>query len=244
MLSIVIPAFNEEKRIERTLRALTSYFKNVDIVVVFDGNDKTPDIVKKFPVNLIVSKERLGKGGAIKKGIIESKGEFVLLLDADMPITVNELKKIVELGRDSDLLILNRKFVNSPKLRIILSKSFRIIVKLFFPSLIKIKDFQAGVKLLRRDKALKILDELIINDYLIDVNLIYSFVRNGFRIKEFFSSYLNDNKYSKISIKIFNIIILMFLSIIKLRVYYSPLRKILDTRFYLKVQNIILRLLR
>ncbi len=48
MLSIVIPAYNEEDRIGRTLEVLTTHFKNNQIIVVFDGNDRTPQVVSKF----------------------------------------------------------------------------------------------------------------------------------------------------------------------------------------------------
>jgi glycosyltransferase involved in cell wall biosynthesis len=244
MLSIVIPAYNEEHRLERTLSVLVNNFRNIDIVVVFDGNDDTPKIARKFPVKLIISKNRLGKGGAIKKGILESSGEFVLILDADMPVTIEEIKKIIDLSKEADLVTVYRKFVNSSYIRIFLSKAFRIVVKLFFPSLIKIKDFQAGVKMLRRDKALEIMNELIINDFLIDVNLIYAFKRRKFSIKEVASNYYNDEMHSKISRSLLKIIILMFLSILKLRIFYSPFKRIIYTKTFVKLQQKILEILR
>lgn len=244
MLSIVIPAYNEEKRIQSSMNRLLSWVpSSTEIVVVFDGNDNTPEVLKNFPVKLYVSKTRLGKGGALKKGIQEATQEKVLLIDADVPITQEDLKKILA-NLDADLIITKRKIVGMPFKRRFLHKAFIILVKLFFPSLAKFSDFQSGVKLLDREKALKLLDELVINDLLFDVNLIYAFKRRHFKIKEVEISYIHDESDSKISRKLIKVIIMMFLSLIKLRVYYSPFRRILYTRTYLKLQDFILRHLR
>ena len=242
MISIIIPAFNEERRIGRTLEKISSTLPNAEIVVVFDGHDNTPEVVKKFPVKLLISESRLGKGGAIKRGINESNFQRVLLLDADFPTTEEELDKI--LSTDADLVIPKRKIVGMPLKRKFLHKGFIIITKIFFPSLAKFSDFQAGVKLVNREKVLDILDELIINDFLFDVNLIYEFKRRHYKVKEVEINYIHDESDSKISKKLIKVIILMFLSLIKLRVYYSPFRKILYTKTYLKAQDYILRKLR
>ncbi|MEM3822326.1 MAG: glycosyltransferase, partial [Saccharolobus sp.] len=181
MISIIIPAFNEEKRIGKTLEKISSTLPNAEVVVVFDGHDNTPEVVKKFSAKLIKSESRLGKGGALKKGINESNFQRVLLLDADFPITEEELDKI--LNTDADLVIPKRKIVGMPLKRRFLHKAFIIITKIFFPSLVKFSDFQAGVKLVNREKVSNILDELIINDLLFDVNLIYAFKRRHYKVK-------------------------------------------------------------
>ncbi|QGA53867.1 glycosyltransferase [Sulfolobus sp. E5-1-F] len=242
MISIIIPALNEERRIGKTLNKISSILPNAEIVVVFDGNDNTPEVVKKFPAKLIISKTRLGKGGALKRGITESNFQRVLLIDADFPITEEELNKI--LSTDADLVIPKRKIVGMPLKRRFLHKAFIILTKIFFPSLAKFSDFQAGVKLLNREKVSSVLSELVINDLLFDVNLIYAFKRRHYKVKEVEINYIHDESDSKISKKLIKVIILMFLSLIKLRVYYSPFRKILYTRMYLKAQDYILRKLR
>ncbi|BBD73532.1 hypothetical protein HS1genome_1921 [Sulfodiicoccus acidiphilus] len=62
MLTVVVPAYNEGERIRETLSQLTSSLRDVEVIVVFDGDDHTPDVVRNYPVKLVVSKERLGKG--------------------------------------------------------------------------------------------------------------------------------------------------------------------------------------
>lgn len=70
-----------------------------------------------------------------------------------------------------------------------------------------------------------------------DINLIYEFKRRGYNIKEVEISYIHDETDSKISRKLFKIIFFMFLSLLKLRVYYSPYKGILKTRAFLKAQD-------
>jgi glycosyltransferase involved in cell wall biosynthesis len=242
MLSIVIPAYNEEKRIDRTLRELMNIFKDAEIIVVFEGDDSTPEIVRKYPVVLEINKKRLGKGGSIQRGIELAKREKVLVIDADLPVPLERLKEIVNIN--SDLIIPYRVIIGMPFKRKFLHNSFKFLVKLFFPSLREFNDFQGGVKLINREKALKVLDELIMNDLLIDVNLIYAFKRRGFNVKEVAVEYIHDETNSKISKKLLKVILLMFLSLIKLRVYYSPFKWVIFTKTYLKVQNWILERLR
>ncbi|MEM4746566.1 MAG: glycosyltransferase [Metallosphaera sp.] len=238
MLTVIIPAYNESHRIQRTLKKLSKFD---DVIVIFDGNDDTPNVVRKFPVRLFISKERLGKGGALKTGISLSKGDRILTMDADFPVSEEDLKKLLE--TDADLVLPKRKILGMPLTRRFLHFSFIRLTKLLFPSL-KFQDFQSGVKLIRRDKALSVMNELIMNDLLFDVNLIYAFRRRGYVIKEVEISYIHDEKGSKISGRLIKVVLLMFLSLIKLRVYYSPFKSILDTRLYRRAQDFILKVLR
>ena len=80
MISVIVPAYNEEKRIEKTLKKLKKENPG-EIIVVFDGDDRTPEIVKKFKnVKLVQFKKRLGKGGAFFKGFEKSMGDVIVLV--------------------------------------------------------------------------------------------------------------------------------------------------------------------
>ena len=92
-LSIVIPAYNEEKLIEVSIKKIISHLKKLrswEIVVTDDGStDETSQIVKKFSkrgVQLIRLKKNLGKGGALKKGVLSARGEYIIFLDADLSV--------------------------------------------------------------------------------------------------------------------------------------------------------------
>ncbi|EWG07696.1 MAG: family 2 glycosyl transferase [Candidatus Aramenus sulfurataquae] len=242
MISVVIPAYNEEKRIDKTLTSLKEMLPHSEIIVVFDGKDNTPYVARKYGVKVLEYGNRLGKGRALKEGIMSSSMEKILLIDADMPVKGEDLKRL--LLTDADLVLPRRKIVGMSKKRRLLHNGFILLTKLLFPSLRDISDFQSGVKLLNREKAISVLDELIINDFVFDVNLIYAFKRRGYKIKEVEISYIVDESDSKISRSLIKVIILMFLSLVKLRVYYSPLKRVLYTRWFLKTQDFLLRKLR
>ncbi|NON61267.1 glycosyltransferase [Acidianus sp. RZ1] len=242
MLSIVIPAYNEEKRIGNAINTLEKWLPSSEIIVIFDGKDKTPEVARLFQAKIYESKERLGKGGAIKEGIRRSTGERIFVIDADIPISKDDALRMI--STHADLVIPKRKIIGMPWKRRFLHGSFIFLVKLFFPSLANISDFQGGAKVLNGNKAKNVLDEIIINDLLIDINLIYAFKRRKYKVREIEVGYVHDESNSKISRSLIKVIILMFLSLIKLRVYYSPLRGILQSKTFLKVQDLILRRLR
>jgi len=240
MLSIVIPAYNEEKRIAKTLSLLRQKISNSEIIVVFEGNDKTPEIAKKFGAIIYVNETRLGKGGSIKVGIQNAKAERILIIDADLPTT--EIEKII--NQDADLVIAHRDISTMPRVRRFLHHGYMFLTKLMFPSLRRFSDLQAGVKLVKRDKIDQVMNELIMNDFVFDTNLIYSFLKHGFSVKEVPVRYEHEEEDSKISGKLFKIIIFMFLSLVKLRVFYSPFRGVLYTKTFLKLQDKIIKVLR
>ncbi|MBI1754719.1 glycosyltransferase family 2 protein [Candidatus Azambacteria bacterium] len=97
-LSVVIPAYNEERRIGRTLEALDSYFKkqifDYEIIVVSDGSkDKTADIVNEYAkkikgLRIIANEKNHGKGYVVRQGMREAEGKFRLFMDADNSVPV------------------------------------------------------------------------------------------------------------------------------------------------------------
>ncbi|BFH73038.1 glycosyltransferase [Sulfurisphaera javensis] len=240
MLSIVIPAYNEEKRIASTLSLLRKKFPSAYIIVVFEGDDNTPEVVKQYGGTVIINKTRIGKGGSIKIGVQKALGDKVLIIDADLPTL--DVEKLVNV--DADLVIAHRDVSTMPPIRRFLHHAFVFLTKLFFPSLYRFHDFQAGVKVVKLNKLKEILHELVMNDYVFDVNLVYSFVKRGYKVVEIPVKYYHKEEDSKISKKLIKIIIFMFLSLVKLRFFYSPFRKILYTKSFLKVQNWIINRLR
>ena len=110
-LSIVIPAYNEEKRIEPTLIKITEYleknFSNYEILVIDDGsNDHTSEIVQKFKdkrVKLIQNPKNMGKGSSVKLGMINAQYDPILFTDSDLATPIEELTKFIaaiEAGHD------------------------------------------------------------------------------------------------------------------------------------------------
>jgi len=102
-LSIIIPAYNEEKRIGKTLLAINEYLTKQDYsyeILVVDGgsSDKTIEIIKKFQKSIenlrfIIRKEEFGKGYVVREGILEARGEFRLFTDADNSTPIDQIEK-------------------------------------------------------------------------------------------------------------------------------------------------------
>lgn len=116
-VSCIIPAYNEEPRIETVLRAVYKHPLIDEIIVVDDASkDNTKDIVRKFKgVQLIVYEENKGKSQTVVDGIIQSKGDIIFLLDADLiGLTSKDISDLIEpvLSDKADISISLRK--NSP----------------------------------------------------------------------------------------------------------------------------------
>ncbi len=242
-LSIIIPAYNEEKRIAATLYKLINFFdqkfSEYEIIVVMDGcKDDTPKIVYNIMKNgeyiivPLVYKQRLGKGKAIIKGLEKAKGDIILITDSDLPVPLKDLYKMIEKTHTYDLVIGSRYRPESRILaresimRIFLSRIFNILVRTMFWSLKDIKDTQCGAKVFKRN-LLRIKNELMISDFTFDVNFVYSAKRHHFKIKEMGVTWRHREEGSKVSGKLLRIGYVMFLSLLRLRIYYSPYRRIM-----------------
>jgi len=192
MISIVIPAYNEEKRIYGSLVKLTNFmnknFTRYEIICVVDGEDKTGEIVKSFikrnpRVKILEFKRRLGKGNAIQKGILASEGEKIIVLDADLPISLELVPRYLEVLEDYDLVTGKRLFIY-PFHRKIARRIWILIYHALFPEL-KVSDTQAGFKGFRRKVALTLFKNLKTYGYGWDVEILLKASKKGFSIKEY-----------------------------------------------------------
>jgi glycosyltransferase involved in cell wall biosynthesis len=240
--SIVIPAFNEEARIEGTLRKWIGfldcfYTGEYEILVIIDGcTDNTVDIVCKFAnerVVPLVYSERLGKGGALIEAFRYSKGDVIFFTDADGSLSVDGFVSFMNAIKFGNLVIGCRYFrgsdfvANLPLCRWVSSRVFNGLVQLLFPKLRGIYDTQCGAKAVRKDVISRVGDDLFITDFAFDINLIYSALRFGFVVKEISVDYDHVEDESKVSRSLFKVCFGMFLSIVRLRLYYSKLRKLI-----------------
>ncbi|MGC8981314.1 MAG: glycosyltransferase, partial [Thermoplasmata archaeon] len=116
-ISIIIPAYNEEKRISKVLDEISNYIHsnnlNWEIIVSIDGNDKTDEIVKEFSKRFNFIKYdkkngRNGKGNAIKRVLPIVNGKYVILMDADGTIKFNDIIKNLHYLDNYDAIMFNR----------------------------------------------------------------------------------------------------------------------------------------
>jgi glycosyltransferase involved in cell wall biosynthesis len=240
-VSIIIPAFNEEARIDGVLRKwidFLDYFcpNEYEILVIVDGcTDNTADIVSKFANGRIVPLiylKRLGKGGALMEGFKWSRGDVIFFTDADGSLNVNDFVNFMDAIEFCDLVVGCRYFRGSsfvaglPLRRLLFSRTFNCLVKLLFPKLRGFHDTQCGAKAVRRNVIRKVGRDLFITDFAFDINLIYSALRFGFIVKEVAVGYNHVEKDSKVSRSLFKTGFGMFLSVVRLRIYYSKFRKL------------------
>jgi len=192
-ISIVIPAYNEEKRIESTLVKIIDYctknFDNYEIIVVDDGSkDKTIEIISNFDIKLIKNEFNVGKGRSVKRGLFEAKYNFVLFSDADLATPIEELDKMLEYTNDYDIIIASRnlegsrKEVKQPFYRELMGKSFPFFVNLLV--LRGIKDTQCGFKLFRKDCISDIFSLQSLDRWAFDVEVLFIAQKLGYKIKE------------------------------------------------------------
>jgi glycosyltransferase involved in cell wall biosynthesis len=257
-ISIVIPAYNEEKRIISRIQSLTRYFDKVigeyELLVITDGcTDGTPKIVSEYAndnpkVRLFDFPERLGKGGAIIEGFKLVRGNIIAITDADNSVPPEEIFKLVREAEDHDVVIGSRYTrgsklpVRETFLRYFLGRSFNALTKLMFWRLRGINDTQCGAKVLKRSVVKEILGDLFITGFAIDVNLIYSAMRRGFKVKEVGITYTHVEHESKVSKSLVKLMMGMLFSLIKLRLYYSRFRPILDTKTMRSISNFLWKL--
>ncbi len=202
-LSIVIPAYNEEKRIVRTLPHIIQYLnrKRIDyeIVMIDDGSsDKTYELSRKIltkngaDFNLLKNDKNFGKGYSFKKGFLNSSGKYVLLCDADLSTPIEEVENFLKAIKheNADIVIGIRTQKNSPNipikrkkfLRTLSAKSFNKLVNLLFK--LNIKDTQCGFKLFKRGKCEGIIEKLITKRFSFDVEILILARKNGLKIVE------------------------------------------------------------
>ena len=189
-LSIVIPLYNEEKRIQKNLIKLEKFIKQnkkkIEIIFVSDGStDLTNKIISLFikknkkiiQSSLIKYSKNIGKGYAIKKGILSSKKNWILICDADMSVNPNQFNTWF---KNKKITNKNKAYFGSRRHRqsIVETSATRKILGLFFIIFIrlllniKLKDSQCGFKVFHKSYALKIFKKISSYRFAFDVELI------------------------------------------------------------------------
>ncbi|MGA3058970.1 MAG: glycosyltransferase [Candidatus Bathyarchaeia archaeon] len=257
--SFVIPAYNEAERIETTLKDLifrldyhSKFNGNYELLIIMDGcEDGTLETVKglikdHFGVRAIVRPDRLGKGGAIIEALKYAKGDLIAFIDADGSIPSSELNKLVEMTDKYDLVIGSRYEKSSvlprrrPLSRLVCSRSFNVLLKLMFWRLRGLKDTQCGVKVFSKDLIDTINGDFLIADFAFDVNLVYSAVRHGFKVKEVGITWVEKDG-GNVSRELLKHSFIMAFSLLRLRIYYSPFKGILNSQPFRKIANLFYR---
>ena len=197
MLSIIIPAYNEEKRLPEALDRTLKYLKNRkiknEIIIVADkSKDETLDVVQKYTkkfknVCYIYNPKKQGKGYAVRKGILASKGSLVLFIDADTSTPITELDKFLPKIKTYDIVIGSREHKDSDvkkKLisRVVLGNMGNILLRIFLIK--RIRDTQCGFKLFKGNIARELFSISRIKGFGFDFEIIFLAQKKRYEIKE------------------------------------------------------------
>ncbi len=242
--TIIIPAYNEEKRIGKVLEEIGDFItvNNLkwDVIVSIDGSDNTEEIVKGFSkdysfVKYDRGRGRSGKGYAIKRVVDKSMGEFTLIADADGAVSLQGILKGFSYCGTYDAILFDRYSADGnaiPLYRRIPSRGFNILVRAMLG--LNVTDTQCGYKLVKTTIIKEAFKRIGITNTFFDVALLYHIQKMGGKIKEI------EVKYSHRDESKFNILALILgngVSLFAFRIRHSRFYKYvpkLATELYLR----------
>ncbi len=198
-LSIVIPAYNEETRIGltliRTLDYVQAHRPTAELIVVDDGSrDRTANVVEDLArrnprIRLIRLPHNMGKGAAVRAGMLAAQGELVLFMDADLSTPIEEVQKLsLHIADGADVVIGSRGLSDSdirmrqPLPRELMGRGFNLIVRSLLMG--GFRDTQCGFKLWTAHAAREVFSRLTLDGFSFDVEALLLAKSLGLRIVE------------------------------------------------------------
>jgi len=196
-LSIIIPAYNEEKRLPYTLEQIFSFLKEqsyaAEVLVIENGSqDRTFEIasefVKRYPNLFVFQEKQKGKGNAVRHGMLKAQGEYRLMCDADLSMPVDEVIRFLPPQLTGvDIAIGSREApgavrYNEPEFRHLGGRLINLAIRiLILPGL---QDTQCGFKCFHSKAVEKIFPYQSISGWSFDIEILYIARKYGYKIAE------------------------------------------------------------
>ena len=206
-LSLIIPAFNEDRRIGQSLERILSFFRAqsypFEIIVVDDGStDRTVEVVRGFAASdpqlrVEPQPQNRGKGEAIRKGMLLAGGKYLFFSDADLSVPIEAVPDFLSrLEAGYDVAVGSRRTagavieVHQPIHRELMGKVFTRLSNLILG--LRLKDFTCGFKAFRRDAARALFSRQRLGGWSFDSEILYLAKSKGYRIAEVPVVWRND----------------------------------------------------
>jgi glycosyltransferase involved in cell wall biosynthesis len=198
-LSVVVPAYNEQDRLPPSLERIDAYLRThkieAEIVVVDDGsNDRTAELAEDFLKErngrVISLAENLGKGAAVRRGVLEARGRWVLMTDADLSAPIEQHLKLASTARDNDVdIVIGSRGLRDSQIEVhqawprqTMGKTFNVLMRAMTG--LPFRDTQCGFKLMDRDRVLPLFEKMAVDRFAFDIELLFLAVRYGLSVRE------------------------------------------------------------
>lgn len=230
-LSLIIPAFNEEARIGRSLDHILSFLRSQpyssEVIVVDDGSqDRTEQLVRdrfgeRSGVRIYQQPRNLGKGEAVKKGMLLSDGEYLFFSDADLSVPIDMLPVfLTHLENHCEVAIGTRQEagavieVHQPFLREFMGRVFTRLSNWILA--LHVSDFTCGFKGFRKDTARELFSKQRLENWSFDAEILYLAQLKGYRVSEIPVHWRNDKRTK---VRLWRDIVSSFFGLLQIRFY-------------------------
>ena len=235
-LSVVVPAYNEEKMLQDTAKRLHSFlsfhYKSFEIIIGNDGSkDKTPEIAanlsRKFKNIRVVSNEmNQGRGSILTKAFKEARGEYISYVDADLAIKIELLPKLIDCLKNGYDTATGSKHLKDSKveygrLRRILSNFYSLLSRIILAC--PVKDYQCGMKAFRKKSFMRMLPCIRERGWAWDTEILALSFYNKMKIAELPAEVV-DVPGRKSKVVVLRDIFRMFLSLLRIRKHRKKFR--------------------
>lgn len=202
-LSIIIPVFNEERKVVKDINEAVKFFNDQkirgEIMMVDDGSrDRSvafaqeAAVGKDYEISIISNNVNRGKGYSVRQGMLKARGQYVMFADSGYCIRYEYALKALELLKKDacDIVHGSRKLpqsvikISQPIVRRICSRAFRLYTIIFMGLPGFLTDTQCGFKVYKREAARKLYSESLTDGFTFDIDIILRALRNKYRIVE------------------------------------------------------------
>lgn len=231
-LSLVIPAYNEERRIAESLKRILQFLEaqhyTSEVIIVDDGSqDQTVEVVRKIgqgrdQVRIWQNGRNLGKGGAVRSAMIQARGEYLFFTDADLSVPIETISPfLTKLQEGFDLAIGTRAKpgaiveVHQPIYREFMGKIYTFLSNLILG--LNISDFTCGWKGFCRKVAIDLFSQQRLTGWSFDSELLFLAKLKNYSVIEIPVMWRNDRATK---VRLWRDVVTSFLDLIRIRAYH------------------------